>query len=175
MADSAIMRFASWSAYTAPLIKVVEDGDLWLKVSSGNPDPNNYRCQQIKVSGHPDLRRFDEHFYQAFGDALSRYNAVWRTPANSDSGYTLLKYRLGDECTLHCDLVPYEQRVCTAILYANDDYEGGDLVFPNQDLRIRPAPGEMVVMPASEEFAHKVEPITKGNRYCVRCFFTLLP
>ena len=77
----------------------------------------------------------------------------------------------GDECTLHCDLVPHEVRVCTAILYINDDYVGGELLFPKQELNLRPRPGEVIVAPATAEFPHLVLPIRKGNRYVVRCFY----
>lgn len=171
----AIQHYSYPTYYLKLLIDAVEAKDLWLKPRPDDIDPNNYRCQQVKVTALPELKRFDDHFLTVFGDVLDHYNKLWNTPANCDTGYTLLKYRTGDECTLHCDLAAHETRVCTAIFYANDDYEGGELVFPRQSIKIRPRAGDVIVMPATEDFPHKVEPVTKGNRYCVRCFFVFRP
>ena len=154
------------------LVEMAEAQDLWVKVGDDDPDPNNYRCQQLKIEACPELKEFEDQFELIFQDTLSRYNTdVIETIATGDTGYTLLKYRTGDECTMHCDLVPHELRICTAIYYVNDDYEGGALIFPNQDLRIQPKSGQVVMMPATEDFPHYVEPITKGDRYAVRCFY----
>jgi hypothetical protein len=153
------------------LVEVAEANDLWVKVGEGDPDENNYRCQQLKVEGCEDLREFEEQFLLVFQDVLHRYNKVVKTIATGDTGFTLLKYRTGDSCSEHIDQVPHEVRVCTAIFYINDDYEGGELVFPEQGLVLRPKPGQVVVTPATEEFPHYVEPVTKGIRYAVRCFY----
>lgn len=153
------------------LVAIAEEKDLWFKVGEGDPDPNNYRCQQLKIEGRPELGEFEEKFLLIFQDVLTRYNQVVRTIANGDTGFTLIKYRTGDACSEHVDQVPHEIRVCTAIYYINDDYDGGELVFPEQGLEFKPRPGEVIVIPATDEFPHEVRPITKGNRYAVRCFY----
>lgn len=153
------------------LVEVAEEKDLWFKIGEGDPDPNNYRCQQLKIDGCIELKEFEDQFLLIFQDVLSRYNQVVRTIANGDTGYSLIKYRPGDACSEHVDQVPHEIRVCTAIYYINDDYEGGELVFPEQGATFRPKPGEVIVMPATEGYPHEVRPITKGNRYAVRCFY----
>lgn len=58
--------------------------------------------------------------------------------------------------------------VCSIIL--NDDYEGGELVFPDQDSKIRPRAGSMVLFPGYY-VAHGVSKITKGTRYVIIVFF----
>lgn len=58
--------------------------------------------------------------------------------------------------------------VCSIIL--NDDYEGGQLIFPDQDTLIKPKAGSMVFFPGYY-VSHGVNTITKGTRYVLLIFF----
>jgi len=52
----------------------------------------------------------------------------------------------------------------------NDDYEGGELVFPEQSSSIKPKAGDMVVFPGYY-VSHGVAEITKGTRRVLLVFF----
>lgn len=56
-------------------------------------------------------------------------------------------------------------RGITAVVYLNDDFEGGELWFPDQNILIKPKPGLMVVFPSNKKFPHQVNPITSGRRF----------
>lgn len=56
-------------------------------------------------------------------------------------------------------------RDLSLVLFLNNDFEGGDLVFPDLKIRIRPEPGLLVCFPSSHMYLHGVEPVTKGKRY----------
>lgn len=58
--------------------------------------------------------------------------------------------------------------VCSLLL--NDDYEGGELVFPEQTGSVKPKAGDMVVFPGYY-VSHGVAPITKGTRRVLLVFF----
>lgn len=58
-----------------------------------------------------------------------------------------------------------QDRDYSSVLYLNDDFENGDLLFPWQNIKVRPEKGMMIGFPASHEFIHKVTKITKGTRY----------
>lgn len=58
--------------------------------------------------------------------------------------------------------------VCSLLL--NDDYEGGELVFPDQNSSVRAKAGDMVVFPGYY-VSHGVAEITKGNRRVLLVFF----
>ena len=53
----------------------------------------------------------------------------------------------------------------TCILFLNDDFEGGDLVYPHQGVNIKPTIGSMCEAPAGYPFYHEVTKITSGIRY----------
>lgn len=58
--------------------------------------------------------------------------------------------------------------VCSIIL--NDDYEGGQLLFPDQGASIKPKAGSMVFFPGYY-VSHGVREVTKGTRRVLLVFF----
>jgi hypothetical protein len=51
------------------------------------------------------------------------------------------------------------------LAYINDDFEGGELYFPDFDYHFKPERGSIVMFPGSLYYVHGVTPITKGIRY----------
>ena len=58
----------------------------------------------------------------------------------------------------------------SAILYLTNSYTGGSVVFPNQDLTIKPNPGTLVTFIGSEDVPHEVEEVIEGDRVNIICF-----
>ena len=61
-------------------------------------------------------------------------------------------------------------RDLSIIFYLNDDFEGGDFIFPEHKIRVRPDPGMLVCFPSNHHYLHGVEPVTKGKRYSIVCW-----
>jgi hypothetical protein len=63
--------------------------------------------------------------------------------------------------------IPESESSLTATwsLYLNDDYEGGVLEFLHKPYTIKAKPGMLVSIPMTEEFTHRVTPVTKGIRH----------
>jgi hypothetical protein len=53
------------------------------------------------------------------------------------------------------------------IIYLNDNYEGGVLYFPDQNVEIKPEPGMLVIFPGNLHFLHGVTPTLNNPRYTV--------
>lgn len=64
-------------------------------------------------------------------------------------------------------------RDLSIVMFLNDDFEGGDFVFPELKVRVRPEPGMMVCFPSNHHYRHGVEPVTKGTRYSIVCWATV--
>jgi 2OG-Fe(II) oxygenase superfamily len=60
------------------------------------------------------------------------------------------------------------------LFYLNDDYEGGELYFPNQEIQFKPKAGAAYFFPGDLNYIHGVTQITEGIRYVVPFFFTIL-
>ena len=62
------------------------------------------------------------------------------------------------------------ERDLSMVFYLNDDFEGGDFIFPDLKVRVRPEPGMMVCFPSNHHYKHGVEPVTRGKRYSIVCW-----
>jgi hypothetical protein len=51
------------------------------------------------------------------------------------------------------------------VAYINDDYEGGEIHFPNQNVTIKPKSGSLIMFPSQQPYIHEVKPIISGTRY----------
>jgi hypothetical protein len=56
-------------------------------------------------------------------------------------------------------------------LYLNDDFEGGVLGFPDQNIKIKPQVGMLAVFDGGFNNMHEVSLITKGTRYTIGSFW----
>jgi hypothetical protein len=56
-------------------------------------------------------------------------------------------------------------------LYLNDDFEGGLLRFPSQDLEIQPKTGMLAVFDGGFNNMHEVSLVTSGVRYTIGSFW----
>ena len=66
------------------------------------------------------------------------------------------------------------QQDYTGIAYLNDDFMGGDLVFPELNVVITPKPG-LVVGSLVIAFVHAVPKVLSGKRYSLPVWFTVNP
>jgi len=60
------------------------------------------------------------------------------------------------------------------LFYLNNDYEGGELYFPNQDVSFKPKAGSAYFFPGDMNYIHGVSEIKSGIRYVIPFFFTIL-
>jgi hypothetical protein len=60
------------------------------------------------------------------------------------------------------------------IIYLNDDYEGGELYFPNQGIQFKPKPGGAYFFPGDMNYIHGITEITSGIRYTCPFFWTVV-
>lgn len=65
------------------------------------------------------------------------------------------------------------QRDYTGLVYLNDKFTGGELVFPDRDVVIVPKPGLFIGFPSNHNFVHKVPKVLSGKRYSLPIWFTL--
>lgn len=93
----------------------------------------------------------------------------------------VMKWRPGIEQRPHADkqiedgrpnaFVDYD---LNSLFYYNDDFEGGDLYYPQHDIVVRPKPGLAVAHPGDINYLHGVTLVTKGYRYTTPSFYTVL-
>jgi predicted 2-oxoglutarate/Fe(II)-dependent dioxygenase YbiX len=60
-----------------------------------------------------------------------------------------------------------------SLFYINDDYEGGELYFPQHGIQFKPKPGAAYFFPGDKNYVHGVTEITSGIRYTCPFFWTI--
>lgn len=86
---------------------------------------------------------------------------LWHEP------YGLLKYQTGEEYGQHYDGGTDLGRAVSALVYLNDDYEGGEIEFPNFGIKIKPQAGMLILFPSNYAYSHIAHPVTGGTKYCL--------
>jgi predicted 2-oxoglutarate/Fe(II)-dependent dioxygenase YbiX len=113
-------------------------------------------------------------------------NPFYQVEVDSSEIPQVLSYGIGGHYKPHIDgesiwVTPRGEKIwkkstnrdLSIIFYLNNDFEGGDFVFPDLKVRVRPEPGMMVCFPSNHHYMHGVEPVTKGKRYSIVSWATV--
>jgi hypothetical protein len=100
--------------------------------------------------------------------SMDRYFAGRGLDKNSykfnESNYYVKKWQTGSMMGPHKDENYSEGNLAFSIvIYLNDNYEGGEINFPEKAVTIKPAPGSAVIFPSN--MMHQVLEIKSGDRY----------
>jgi hypothetical protein len=57
------------------------------------------------------------------------------------------------------------------VFYLNDDYEGGQIEFPNQGISLKPEAGSIIIFPSTSPYYHDPKPVIKGTKYLMPVFW----
>lgn len=68
---------------------------------------------------------------------------------------------------------PFPDYDLNSLIYYNDEFQGGELYYPQHDIEIRPEPGLAVAHPGDIHFLHGVRRITSGERWTTPSFYTV--
>ncbi len=101
-----------------------------------------YRCKMRSLES-PHILRYREGFYyrpHADADQLNPDTGRWEKKLDRD---------------------------LSLLVYLDDDYDGGEITFPNFDFILRPRPGHMVMFPSDFRYLHGVMPVTRGVRHAI--------
>jgi hypothetical protein len=87
--------------------------------------------------------------------------------------YKIQKYSTGAYMGPHVDSIDKtadKSPTISIVLYLNEDYEGGNICFPEQGLDIKPKAGSMIIFPSYPPYYHDPKPVTKGTKYMCPIF-----
>lgn len=78
-----------------------------------------------------------------------------------------VKYGPGQHFQEHTDHGYSYNCVVSLVGYPNDDYEGGELEFRLQKIKIKPRAGDLFVFPSNFMYPHKSLPVVSGTKYSI--------
>jgi hypothetical protein len=82
-------------------------------------------------------------------------------------GSYLVKWGSGKKMDLHVDDLGSGENHLSAVLYINEDYSGGSIVFPTHNLHIKPKKFDLIIFPGNLNYAHEVTEVISGTRFTV--------
>jgi hypothetical protein len=59
------------------------------------------------------------------------------------------------------------------LIYLNENFHGGQLIFPSQKKIVEPKEGKVIIFPCSYMYPHKVAGISEGERFTLRLNYYL--
>lgn len=127
------------------------------------------------------LDKYEKNIYdEAYKNFTEKYGIpVVRKAVNSTH---FVKWITGMNSKLHCDCEKpdgtpaytadfYKYNV-SVLMYPNDEYTGGEIVFPDYDLTVKPKPGDMIMFPGNGAYKHIVTRVESGTRYTMPSWYS---
>lgn len=138
-----------------------EQNTIWPRTIV-DPDYSKEHAEAYKI-----LKMIDKPFKDALG--------IWSEKTNNKidivtKNYTIKKYHDGQHINTHTDRDHNHKDNTfdwTALIYLNDDYEGGSVLFNNLKLKITPSAGSILFFSTDEP--HTAQRV-KGNKCFIFCY-----
>jgi hypothetical protein len=97
------------------------------------------------------------------------YAHYWGIDVTYYEAFNFVKYEgEGTHFNIHADHGPSYNCTVSAVIYINDDYEGGEIKFPRLDNFVyTPKVGDIAIFPSNYIYEHASLPMKTGTKYCV--------
>ena len=118
-------------------------------------DANNYGVKKVKCTNHDIIN-------------LTLDKIPGKLESASITYYPTGSYNAphADNCIIDNGIVTkVKEWTHTAIIFLNNEFTGGELVYPNQGCVFLPIIGTMVITPAGEDYVHFVNEVKSGERF----------
>jgi hypothetical protein len=122
-----------------------------------------------KDEHNSELIELHEEIYQKLKFCVDDYARYWGINVVYYEAFNFVKYEgEGKHFNIHADHGPAYNCTVSAVIYINDDYEGGEIRFPRLDgYTHKPKIGDIVLCPSNYIYEHASLPMSKGTKYCV--------
>jgi hypothetical protein len=157
-----------------PIDNFIESSDMSLAI-----DFTDFLESRNLMWGDQNLRAYNCDYNEAVYLAKKYSKKIFDVYNSSPKLYVhymgLIKYKVGAWMEVHNDKMDEQCSECelSAVMYLNDNYEGGEIIFPNLKKQYHPKSGSCISYPSLwTDFDHGVNKVTAGTRYSMAWCFT---
>jgi len=157
-----------------PSMVIGENGEGFVNTKSRNcfvyTAPQPIKDEPMPLKESPDwLKVFvSQKLYEAFAPYYDQYKQKYNVDLeNVYEDFSILRYGFGQRFRDHCDDGSALLRRVSLCYYVNDDYEGGEILFDNFGLSIKPQAKQLIIFPSNFMYTHEVMPVMRGTRYAI--------
>jgi len=148
--------------------------DVWSEWKSSGEDYTLFgNLKKINYHKYKESPNEEKHLYDIIFNAISmsaeNYSEKNNLTLKSLIPPIICKYHEGKFMGPHTD--DSQDAHISGVLYLNDDYEGGELEFPNHGLSIKPEAGSMIMFPSTQPYIHNPKPAYGSERYICPVFW----
>ena len=130
------------------------------KVSSNNLGP--------RTAENSALYDLHEEIFQKLRMCVDDYGAYWGVGIRAYEAFNFVKYEgAGTQFRIHADHGPTYVATISAVIYLNDNYEGGELWFPRFGVDLKPKQGDIAIFPSTFIYEHASKEMIDGTKYAV--------
>jgi hypothetical protein len=130
-----------------------------------------YKQQDLgpKDNNNAELLELHEEIYQKLKFCVDDYARYWGISVVYYEAFNFVKYEgEGKHFNIHADHGPMYNCTVSAVIYINEDYEGGEIKFPRLDgYTHTPKIGDILLCPSNYIYEHASLPMKEGIKYCV--------
>lgn len=150
---------------------VVYDSDYWKDRVATQPtlDKNDPSISPIIAGLFQRLKPIVEEFYNVVVEPTGTTIVKW-LPGQFQNPHADKELHDGPDAGLPNDFPNYD---LSSLFYLNDDYEGGELYFPLQDVKFKPKKGAAYFFPGDKNYIHGVTEIKNGLRFTCPFFWEI--
>ncbi len=130
-----------------------------------------YKQEDLGPRNETNAELIDLHqeIYEKLKICIDDYASYWGIGIVYYEAFNFVKYEgEGTHFNIHADHGPAYNCTVSAVIYINDDYEGGEIKFPRLDNYTHtPRVGDIAVFPSNYIYEHASLPMKSGTKYCV--------
>jgi len=151
---------------------VVYDADYWKDrvCSAPSLNQNDPRIVPVIVGLVNKLQPIIEDFFKVKVRPTGQTIVKWN-PGQYQSPHADKELHDGPDAGLPNDFPNYD---IASLFYINEDYEGGELYFPNQGIQFKPKKGAAYFFPGDMNYVHGVTEIQNSTRFTCPFFWEIL-
>lgn len=151
---------------------VIYDAGYWKdRVASGPTlDANNPKIVPVIRGLFERLQPIIENFFRVKVKPTGQTIVKWN-PGQFQLPHADKELHQGPDAGMPNDFPNYD---IASLFYINDDYEGGELYFPNQKIQFKPKKGSAYFFPGDMNYVHGVTEVKKSLRYTCPFFWEIL-
>lgn len=130
-----------------------------------------YNLKALGERNNENSELFDmyQEIFNVLKSCVDDYAYYWGINVVYYEAFNFVKYEgQGQQFRIHADHGPAYNTTVSAVIYLNDNYEGGEIYFPRLDnLVYKPKFGDIAIFPSNYIYEHASLDMISGTKYCV--------
>ena len=152
------------------IVNTAENFDIWDTVQQTDIWKNRVSDPDKLIKNTPEVYNIISEIQNRF---LTKVSEFYNVKVQAPSPF-IARWFVGNVQPPHADKTNYPNYDIGSVIYLNNEYEGGEIYFPQHDIEIKPIAGNAFAFPGDEHYMHGVKEITSGCRYTLPVFWKVI-